>query len=240
MPRLWHGAWLVAALALQACGDLEGLIPHAERINGTVLLYHFDETGGSTAVDASGNGFDGTIFGAPRVSGQVGTALEFDNSSNRVEIVALDIDPPYIFENDQISIETWIRPTALDVGTDYFVFGGGEAGSQSFKLIVVDRKLTFQLWNFGWETIIESDTSLDLDTWTDAAVTFDGDEALLYLNGAEDSAVTKPFPIGPAANTLFIGGTDGAGAFAGDIDEVRLSNIVRTPAEIESYYDETK
>ena len=52
-----------------------------------VGYWKFDETSGTTAQDASGNGQDGTLNGDPQwAAGMLGGALEFDGDGDYVDI----------------------------------------------------------------------------------------------------------------------------------------------------------
>ena len=50
-----------------------------------VAYYSFDEGEGNVLHDLSGNGNDGTIYGAKWVDGKYGKALEFDGRNNYVD-----------------------------------------------------------------------------------------------------------------------------------------------------------
>jgi uncharacterized repeat protein (TIGR01451 family) len=54
--------------------------------DGLVAKWHFDEGSGSIAKDSSGNGNDGTIYGATWVDRKYGKALSFDGNGDYVEI----------------------------------------------------------------------------------------------------------------------------------------------------------
>ena len=75
--------------------------------------------------------------------------------------------------------------------------------------------------------------------WYHAAVTFDGANLRLYLNGVLDGSVAttavprfdsiQPFTIGTAMNST----NQAVGAFQGSLDEVRVWNHARTASEIQ-------
>jgi hypothetical protein len=78
-------------------------------------------------------------------------------------------------------------------------------------------------------------------TWTHLTGTFDGTEMLLYANGVQVAQRTHPSP-GQASSVLqlIFGRFPNATAtlyFAGAMDEVRIWNVVRTPAEILANYN---
>ena len=76
------------------------------------------------------------------------------------------------------------------------------------------------------------------NVWTHAAVTYDGNTLALYVNGAFDSAIIVGRP--PRSDsiqwaglgTAFTSTGASAGLFAGTLDEARIWNYARTPAQI--------
>ena len=73
-----------------------------------VGYWSFDEADGVD--DLSGNGNDGIIQGNPKViDGKLGEALEFNGSTDYVEIP----DAPTLSELEALSIAAWIKPTKL-------------------------------------------------------------------------------------------------------------------------------
>jgi len=76
---------------------------------GLVAAYNFNETSGTTVVDASGNGNNGIISGTTRTaSGKFGSALSFDGISNWVTVNdSASLDP-----TNGMTLEAWVYPTA--------------------------------------------------------------------------------------------------------------------------------
>ncbi len=76
---------------------------------------------------------------------------------------------------------------------------------------------------------------LPLNTWTHLAETFDGATLRLYVNGALAASVARTGSILTSGNPLEIGGDSIYGQyFHGLIDEVRIFNVARTPAQIQA------
>lgn len=74
--------------------------------------------------------------------------------------------------------------------------------------------------------------------WTHVAGTYDGATAKLYINGGLVAQQTFSLSMGSGSTGLYIGGTYFQ-SFEGLIDEVRLWNITRTQAEIQSKMNTT-
>ena len=71
-------------------------------LHGLVGAWKFNEGGGTTAYDSSGNDNDGTIYGASWVDGKVGKALSFDGDNDYVEI-------PSVNPQKAITVCAWIK-----------------------------------------------------------------------------------------------------------------------------------
>ena len=69
---------------------------------GLVAHYTFDENDVSTLYDYSGYNNNGAIYGAVRIDGINGMALDFDGTDNQVEVPASNI-----FKFDAFTVEAW-------------------------------------------------------------------------------------------------------------------------------------
>ncbi|HTN43796.1 MAG TPA: LamG domain-containing protein [Nitrospiria bacterium] len=235
----------IVALDLDGClSNQDGLLSpeSTSEIHGTVAFYHFDETSGSTAIDSSGNGFNGTIFGATRVSGKVGQALQFSSAGSRVEIPALG----NVFQNQEITVDAWIYPTTLDPGSIYEIVSPSNVGLAPFGFQINDGKVEFLLFDNGGisQTMIKSTASLSLNIWTYVAVTFNGSDARIYIDGSLDSTSSVAFAIQRDDNILYVGTLPNfpgiyLNEFQGQIDELRISNVVLSDTQIADYYQQT-
>jgi predicted secreted protein len=72
-------------------------------------------------------------------------------------------------------------------------------------------------------------------SWTHIAGTYDGSMARLYINGILVAEEAFTDNIGAGDTGFYIGGLYQNERFQGLIDEVRLWNVTRTPAEIQNY-----
>ncbi|MFC4407251.1 LamG-like jellyroll fold domain-containing protein [Haloarchaeobius iranensis] len=78
-----------------------------DEVGDLIAYYTFDQGTGSTIVDRSGNGNDGTAFrGWSRVTDDTGTAIELDGTSGtHVDIGDLSVDGPASVDEITIAIE---------------------------------------------------------------------------------------------------------------------------------------
>ena len=76
---------------------------------GLLALWHMGEGSGSIIHDASGNGFDGTIYGATWTDGICGEALEFDGMDDYVGCGSIPVGAPAY---ESFTLEAWINTTS--------------------------------------------------------------------------------------------------------------------------------
>jgi len=202
-----------------------------EYLSGPVGLWHFDEGEGTTAVDSSGNGNNGTIIGANWTTGKIGSALNFDGIDDYVDCgndTSLNI-------TGAITVEAWVNMTSITaniqnyivskIGTGYW-FLGYKTDTKYWRIILYDGTNYLQS---SWY-----DTS-PTNKWLHIVSVFDGvDTTQLYVNGIkkdEDSGTMGDYSA--AATSLSI---STAGNFNGIIDEVRIYNRALSAEEINESY----
>ena len=100
-----------------------------------ILHWTFDEGSGSTVIDRSGNGRDGTIEGDPAwVAGKLGGALDFGGDGDRV---VDDDGGDYLNGLDAVTITVWIKSDLA--GTDKgFIQGEEPDGGDNIMTIRYD------------------------------------------------------------------------------------------------------
>jgi hypothetical protein len=210
-----------------------------------------DEGSGTTVVDVSGNGNDGTIMDNPDledptwITGVSGSALEFHGTG-----VALTGGDYVDCGNDAslnitgpISIALWIRPDADDPE------GKGTAGGETAPMAKADMNMS-PSWSwqirYGWGgpepyMAFTFNTSprawafvgrnLERYEWVHIACSHDGTTLKCYVNGEE----TDSTPMGQitGSSTPVLIGSDGWGCdWTGAIDDVRIYNHALSVAEI--------
>jgi hypothetical protein len=203
----------------------------------TLALYHFDEGQGDKLIDSSGNGHHGKIVGAKwvkadgtQIAPQVDHALSFDGSSAHVVIPTLGRD-----DAGPITLEAYVIPARLQVDN---------AVNPSQSIIQLDGSRIAYLQQYG--TKWRGYAAGTLETWSKAstagdakigrrvhvAVAWDGKQTQLFVDGrrAGEESRSGKISLGTAARAS-IGASRGKdeiqAAFAGVIDEVRISKIVR-------------
>ena len=125
------------------------------------------------------------------------------------------------------TVDFWIRPTAL--GSYQKVISTQQSGAYYEFMITNSNYIASE--NSAGGGIKQGTTALAINTWYHVAITFDGTNIKIWLNGALDAthAYTNAFA---TSNGLRIGQNgQGGESFSGQIDELRISKgIVRWTA----------
>ncbi len=225
-----------------------------------VGYWMMDENTGTTANDSSGNGNSGTLTSGPVWNqGVLGSSVAFDGTDDY--IVTNDSAPITQIFNGGGTITAWIKPKSFGEGTlGRIIDDGGTSTSNGWALAVCNdgnsshcnnqSLLLYNNSNGGTDGWFSSNAnSITTNTWTHVAVTFDNSSVsntpTFYINGIQMTTTTNTTPTvgfeyGDNENLLIGNRENGDRAFDGSIDNVRLYNYARTPAQIAWDYNRGK
>ena len=153
-----------------------------ETVLGAWLL---DEGTGNITADASGNGNDGTLMGAPNwVAGQSGNALEFNGSSTYVDCGNAEALNVNVF-----SVSFWYNLPSSTQGWNHMISRGqhgasGSPGSVNWGIMMVSgaQRILFETHDDTSWIGIRADTTAG--EWHHVVATYDGNTMQLYYDGA--------------------------------------------------------
>ncbi|MCZ7381562.1 MAG: zinc-ribbon domain-containing protein [Candidatus Methanoperedens sp.] len=208
--------------------------------------YHFD----GDAKDSSGNGNDGTIYGAAFVDGISGKALSFNGVNN---YVTAQITDSFNSIKSQGTITEWIN-----FKEDYLNSEAGASCSYGSRALMLWRFGTYAIkssasidcadrilsdWRFG-----ESDSQkgsiisqkLESGRWYHVALSYDNNYVILYLNGQKVNSSSLSGELKDSDDKFWIGRNGQAGQpmyYHGLIDEIRIYNRALSAEEIKANYD---
>jgi hypothetical protein len=195
----------------------------------------FDETSGTTAVDATGSGWNGTLVNGPVwAAGKSGNAVSLNGTNQYVAlpsgVVASSSTATvtaWIYLN---TVSNWMRILDYGSGTSSYMFltpKNGANGKIRFAIKV----------NNSSEQIIDGQAALPTGGWHHVAVTLNGATGTLYVDGAQvgqNTAMTlKPSDMGSTTQNWI-----GRSQFSADpylngrVDDFRIYNKALSASEV--------
>ena len=200
-----------------------------------VAEWLFEENTGDTAYDTSGNGNDGTLQSMDNSNWVVGAnssgaGLSFDGEEEYISVAHSSL-----LEPSSITISAWIK-----IPSEYNPTNGGnivdKGANSGYRLRIKNNENNREIdfLDRGATNWLLSDFSVPADQWTHIVATGDSSGLKIYANGelkkSNSTAYGGPTPGG----ILKIGDDNGVSdtPFDGLIDNVRIYDYARTPAQI--------
>jgi hypothetical protein len=194
-----------------------------------------DDPDTSHVRDSTSNDNDGikkTANNPIQTDGKIGKAQDFSSdyincgTSNSLNI------------RYTLAIEAWINPDSLSAVHQNSIV---DRGVSYWFLILTDRTLAFLRFKGGGFATFSTIGTIPTGILTHVAVTYNNsapDEVKLYINGQLSREGSLDGPIDSSVSTVLIGdrGPD-AHPFDGIIDEVRISDAVRSTAWIKASHE---
>ncbi|MEP0874017.1 hypothetical protein NDA01_30390 [Trichocoleus desertorum AS-A10] len=240
--RIWEIALSAEEIAVNSKTLLTGNEP------GLRAYYPFNEATGTTVRDTtsrdrdnkSRGNIDGTVVGASwwgcaapigflhQISEQPAIVMQFDGANDCIDL------GERIRVNSSFTQEVWIYSTITD-NAYHGVLGNQPAEGANKRApsiwVYQQNKICMSFGNETQVYTLQTDAAvLAPNQWNHVAVTFDGNECRIYVNGQLRKRGTSSFA--QLANTpiKYIGKVDNY--FQGKLFEVRIWNKCRTKAEI--------
>ena len=204
---------------------------------GLVAYYRMNEGSGTTTVNsAASTGIDGTLINSPAwIASPVqfaANALSFDGTDDNITVPddnTLDISAA-------ITLEAWCYATK-NIGIQNVISKSSSSANNGYIFPRTDNGWSSVIIYFhiadGWKTLSAPYPSLN--AWHHLAATYDGASIKLYINGALAASMAQTGAITTNGNPLALGNQTGFSEyFGGYADEMRVWNVARTQAEIQS------
>ncbi|MCX6970697.1 MAG: LamG domain-containing protein [Verrucomicrobia bacterium] len=170
------------------------------------------------------------VLGAPKFSaGKHGQALSFDGVADGLLVPDLDMD------DNEGTMECWIY-LATTFNTTANIFRIDGADPWTYQILMIDgetRKLSYSVYNGTAGASVNS--SLIGDGWHHVMATYSvsGGKIELFVDGNSEGTAPYTTPTTCRGKALGIGGV-GQGKlvapYAGLLDEIRISSVVRAPS----------
>ena len=224
----------------------------SEITDGLVAEWHFDEGTGNVLGDSSGNGNDGTIYGATwTTNGKFDSALQFDGNDY---IVIPDSPELSGGAGKNLTVEYWFNTNNQGA---YIISKIRDVSYKDWSALIggFGPGLNFWYENRGYDRRFYSGSTIEEGIWHHGAFTFQrstsGSNAVLkmYLDGNE-LPLTPFYQDGVPSNQLYdmpdtsapvsigyAGTYYGNLYFNGKIDEIRVFDRVLTAEDIKSEFE---
>ena len=198
---------------------------------------------GSLGAAADGTNSDTVTFGPGAVTAGTDASAVYTGvaGSNTTVTYQAALNPA---SGSPFTIEFWARPTASD-NDDAPVSNRVAAGNRSgwvFFQRAAGTGWNFRMYNgvgsgLGWD--LTGGTS-NLDEWSHVAVTWNGTNALLFVNGeladdSNDPAATGAYNASTSAS-LIVAASDTGSPYTGSVDEVAFYNTALPEATIHDHF----
>lgn len=203
------------------------------RPRGCVLDFQFAERSGSTVYDQSGNGNNGTVYGATWVKGRLLGGLSFDGVDDYVNIA----DSPSQRGMSELTIHVLWKATAW-TPTFYGIVAKWASNVRRHYLLGYPSEGKLWFWvSDGTSTQNVTIPQPSVGVWHTLVGVFKGGNYIkLYVDGVEmASAATTIASISNATGEPLYVGRYATYYGNGAIDEVRIYNRALSDAEIKAH-----
>jgi hypothetical protein len=211
----------------------------SDLLGGELLYCKFDETSGTTVIDSSGSGTNGTILGAATRSTNLPPTLFANTRSLEFTAATGAVDFGNILSLGQMSVSAWIRLPAISA--IFYIAGRmGGSGNRGHQFFVRNTNRTLESVNYidgsGDNVLVSPNSAIPLNTWCHVANTKALGDQRLFIDGVQvaSSAHTgTAFDLSTESFRVHSGfSTNNTTSTPGFIDDLRVFSRILTPAEI--------
>jgi len=214
-----------------------GLILMSAARADLVGWWRLDDGSGTTAIDSSGGGNDGTFQGDPQwVAGKVAGALEMDGG-DYVDVPGVaNINP------ESITLMTWVNFTTVDPAAmerqdylsrgDDYAFSLHEWGARDST--PAEGKISGIVTSAGGWSVVNGQTLMEPDTWYHTALTYSSETQTLtlYLDGEVDGELNVSAGLEHRLGGSLTIGTYSGRDLLGKIDDIQIWDEALSEAQI--------
>lgn len=207
---------------------------HSELGAYAVGGWSFDNITGNTVLDDSGNGNNGTIYGATQVDGVVGKALSFDGVNDYVS-VGNGVSLRY---NNNFTVSMWINPKGNHLGAYGGLWAEYSTDGRNRMFVGDNGSLLAQYYIGGVLKLPASPAgSIITNQWSYVVLTYNGAEIVFWVNGVKQIPVAATGLLNSVSNNnREIGRATAVYQFNGIIDDVRIYKEALTISQIQQIY----
>lgn len=219
---------IVFSSSLNAQNFSKKSIVDSSGVISDTLVAYYPFSGG--AIDSSGFGNDGEVFGASLTSdrfGNANSAYEFDGVDDYIRVSDADQLTP---TNFRLSISVWFKTKFP--GDRFILYKGSSTSNREYASGVrADSLGSFQINENGSATNrdwVITKNVIEENAWQHLVGVWDSSTVKIYLNNRLESVDSTDLTISNFTSDLFIGTYGGAisqYAFDGKIDDLKIFNV---------------
>jgi len=211
----------------------------ADLSTGLVAHYAFN----GNADDVSGNGHDGTVWGATLTIDRFGnpnSAYSFDGLNDYVRIP----DDPQLDGMNSLTLALWVKIDGSDheaeVLNKYLHYSGSHL-DDSYNIGIDPGSLAVFQYATGDDYVIKiSSAAIPMSSWHHIAGVYTGTEGSIYIDGSRVALSRNDSdpggPLNSIIDDLLIGCANTGGGlakfFEGSVDDIRIYNRALTDSEV--------
>lgn len=206
-----------------------------------IMQLKFTETSGTTAVDSSGNGNNGTLFNTPTDnSAWTGGALALNGVGSHVEVANPDA---FKYTGGNLTMSTWINMKSATPGK-IFSKPWNAAGEYNYFLDVIGgQSYLFMQGNIVKDAMPA--TIISVGEWHQVALVLSPQHWEIYLDGGSIGSGANTITAWDNTNTnrslcigtLYPWGVDATSSFNGMVSDAQFYNDALTATEVKYLYD---
>jgi len=204
--------------------------------NGLVAYYPFN----GNANDESGNGNEGTVYGAQLTDDRFGnseSAYYFDGNADRINV------PHDSVQNTELlTVSMWVKPDPIqNQGWIHLVWKNTVGGADGFScLLYPDNRPYATIGGYSPDRWIFTSTALAANEWNHVVFQYDGTNNKIFINGELDTITSNNSSITPSSRPMQIGGAayNDQYSFRGILDDIKVYSWALSENEIQELYSE--
>ena len=222
--------------------------------NMLAAWWTFDDGTGTTALDSSPNGNNGTLNNFPGdnsgwVPGRIGSALNFINTAaTPQERVAIPDSPSLNFDSTlQFTLTAWVNGSPTQTNGAAIICKGTASGGEQYCIDAnggtVSGAFRFYCRNAATTAVQVQLTNAPTGQWQHLAVAFDGVAGFIrmYVNGQLVATNAAPASLLANAHEVSIGNRPSTAdaylyPFTGQIDDVRVYTRALSATDVQALY----
>jgi hypothetical protein len=203
--------------------------------DGLVAHWMLDEGAGSLAHDSIGDN-DAELHGAEWTDGKINGALQFNGLNAYLDCGDNDLLSP-----EQMTLAMWLEPGHM--GGMRYIASRANRGSGDIDYALMRHRageVELAVGQLGSAPVsVMSTPATPLGEWTHVAVSLDGSEASVYINGEPDGSATYGQRIPAEGYWLVLSSLRASTRFYfGKIDDVRLYNVALSEQDVAALYSQ--